>query len=133
MRIPLLLFLLAIPSAHASEIDKSQEADLVTDKGTVSVEAIVKRKGSECPTNVTKACKPGKPCFANVSIEGDAAKALYLMLKTHGVKTSEIAGDYVATKSGALDCSETDGKYYCTFGYNAVDNTLTGTLYCEGE
>lgn len=64
---------------------------------------------------------------------GDPAKQLYGLLRAHGVKTSEVAGDYVATKSEALNCSETDGKYYCTIGYDALKNALTPAQYCDLE
>jgi hypothetical protein len=132
MRFAAAMFLF-FTAAQASELDKGEYADLVTDGGEARVLAVVKRKGEECPTNVTKACKPGQPCFANVVIDGDAARALYLMLKTHGVKKTHLGDDYVGTRTGAMTCTEFNGKYDCSFGYDAVKNVLTEETYCEGD
>jgi hypothetical protein len=131
--LPGLAVLVLTASLPRAEDVPSDYATMKTYPGTASTLTVVKRKGVECPTRITDHCKVGETCFGTISIEGDAAKQLYLMLRKHGTKSNEMVGDYVATTSEAMTCAETDGKYYCDIGYDAISNKLTVAESCEGE
>jgi hypothetical protein len=120
------------PQTWADEVD-SGDARTTTNFGDSYIISFVKKRGLECATGLTKKCSPGKACFSNIAIGGETAKKLYDLLKSHGVKSSDSFGDYVATNSEAMTCSKSDDSYSCGFGYDAINNSITASSDCDGD
>lgn len=103
--------------------------------GTSSAEVVIKREGEYCETGVAEKCKSNQPCFINMFIRGEAAKALYDALKMHGIKTWHgFELEYVGTASNRLTCYGSErSDYFCSFGYDAMSNQLSETKTCRSH
>jgi hypothetical protein len=96
----------------------------------------------DCVTGADKNCKPGLPCFAVITIEGEAARLLYDQMRLQPRQYEESTGAYyVGTRSNAMTCwgpqpddrPQTDGQYACEIGYDAVANVLSPAQDCQNE
>ncbi len=126
------LLMFIVPLRVSAEVE-SGDAKSVTGSGASAIDTIVKKDGKECQTGLTSKCVVGKPCFSNITITGETAKQMYNILLTHGIKSSEVVGNYVATKSEAMQCFDNDDVFTCMIGYDAVANTMTSPDYCDPE
>jgi hypothetical protein len=102
-------------------------------EGSSSAEVVVKREGEFCETGAADKCQAGQPCFINVFIRGEPAKALYEALKLHGTKKWDgFELEYTSTRSNRLTCYGSQNKgYYCSFGYDGVSNQLSDVKACR--
>ncbi|MBL8791344.1 MAG: hypothetical protein JNM45_12685 [Rhizobiales bacterium] len=69
----------------------------------------------------------GKDCVLTLSIEGDAAKLLYIGMKAKAVQ-EECTGGMEKVGGGGLHCIKYDDKTYtCDFGYGFDKEEFTGS------
>lgn len=107
-------------------------AENVTALGTATVTTTIKRELSDC--ELIDKCEVGRPCFSNITIEGQSAKQLYDGLKLHGTKYNDaFASDYVGTQSDDLTCWNDGGKYTCYIGYDGAKNEISDSPFCDPE
>lgn len=104
-------------------------------EGTSSAEVVIKRKGEFCETGAADKCQFNQPCFINVFIRGEVAKALYDALKLHGIKNWDgFELEYVGTETNRLTCYGSGEKgYFCSFGYDGVSNQLSAAKTCRSH
>ena len=95
MRQPFYCTLVAIVTLCAPALGESRSFP-----GTVEITTESKRAGEECETGAKAECKVGDLCYANLMIQGEAARVLYEALKIHGAPSGAI-GDF-ATRSEVL-------------------------------
>ena len=107
-------------------------AEDVTALGTATVTTTIKREVGDC--DAIDKCEVGKPCFSNITIEGQSAKQLYDGLKPHGIKYNDaLDSDYVGTQSDDLTCWNDGEKYICYIGYDGVKNEISDSPFCNLE
>ena len=99
--------------------------------GSAEIKAETKRADEECDPGAKAQCKEGELCFANLIIQGEAARVLYEEFKRHGAGGGAV-GEF-ATKSEVMACAHDDAGYWCEVGYDAVNNELTYPIYCQEE
>jgi hypothetical protein len=120
-----ILALIAVLPAHAKVTSTEGRAEIYVEV----------RSGTEvCGAAASPSCRLGQACFVTIYFEGQAAQALYEVMRPHGSKMDVFSGNqYLGTQPDGLACFEDAGAYSCQIGYDAVSNKLTKVVVSDCE